>query len=90
MHEEALEPGDRLVLYSDGVVEAKDAVSGERFGIDRLVDFIARAEAAGEPVPETMRRLGHAVVKHQGDELQDDATQVLLEWHGGEMQKLLE
>jgi serine phosphatase RsbU (regulator of sigma subunit) len=90
VHEEALEPGDRLVLYSDGVVEALDVVSGERFGIDKLVDFIARAEAAGEPVPETMRRLGHAVVKHQGDELQDDATQVLLEWRGGEMQKLLE
>lgn len=25
--------------------------------------FITRAEAAGEPVPETMRRLGHAVVQ---------------------------
>ena len=90
MHEEALEPGDRLVLYSDGVVEAMDSASGERFGIDRLVDFIARAEAAGEPVPETMRGLGHTVVKHQGDELQDDATLVLVEWRGGEMQSLLE
>ena len=90
VHEEALQPGDRLVLYSDGVVEALDAASGQRFGIERLVDFIARAEAAGEPVPETMRRLGHAVVKHQGDDLQDDATQVLLEWRGGEMHKLLE
>ena len=89
VHEETLEPADRLVLYSDGVVEAKDALSGERFGIDRLMDFIARADAAGEPLPETMRRLGHAVVKHQGDELQDDATQVLLEWHGGELQNLL-
>ena len=41
-------------------------------------------------VCETMGRLGHAVVKHRGDELQDDATQVLLEWRGGEMQQLLE
>ena len=90
VHEEALEPGDRLVLYSDGVVEAFDAASGERFGIDRLVDFIARAEASGEPAPETMRRLGHAVVKHQGDELQDDATLVLVEWRGGELQQMLE
>jgi len=71
VHKEALEPRDRLVLYSDGVVEAMDATTGERFGIERLVDFVARAEAAGEPVPETMRRLGHAVVKHQGDELQE-------------------
>ncbi len=90
VHEEALEPGDRLALYSDGVVEAMHSESGERFGIERLVDFIARAEAAGEPVPETMRLLGHAVVKHQGDELQDDATQVLIEWRGGEMESLLE
>jgi serine phosphatase RsbU (regulator of sigma subunit) len=89
LHEEVLEPGDRVMLYSDGVVEAMDATTGERFGIRRLVDFVARAEAAGEPVPETMRRLGHAVVKHQGDELQDDATQVLLEWRGGELQNLL-
>jgi hypothetical protein len=89
VHEEVLEPGDRLMLYSDGVVEAVDATTGERFGVKRLVDFVARAEAAGEPVPETMRRLAHAVVKHQGDELQDDATQVLLEWRGGELQKML-
>jgi phosphoserine phosphatase RsbU/P len=89
VHEEVLEPGDRLMLYSDGVVEAVDAATGERFGVKRLVDFVARAEAAGEPVPETMRRLAHAVVKHQGDELQDDATQVLLEWRGGELQKML-
>ena len=89
VHEEVLEPGDRLVLYSDGVVEAKDPTTHERFGVERLVEFIARAEAAGEPVPETMRRLGHAVVKHQGDELQDDATLVLLEWHGSELENLV-
>jgi hypothetical protein len=89
VHEELLEPADRVVLYSDGVVEAKDPVTRERFGIERLVEFIARAEASGEPVPETMRRLGHAVVQHQGDDLQDDATQVLVEWRGGELEKLL-
>jgi serine phosphatase RsbU (regulator of sigma subunit) len=89
VHEEVLEPGDRLVLYSDGVVEAKDPITHERFGVERLVEFIARAEADGEPVPETMRRLGHAVVKHQGDELQDDATQVLLEWRGSELENLV-
>lgn len=58
VHKEVLEPGHRLVVYSDGVVEAMDATTGERFGIERLVDFVARAEAAGEPVPQTMRRLG--------------------------------
>jgi serine phosphatase RsbU (regulator of sigma subunit) len=33
VHEEALEPGDRLVLYSDGVVDAVDDWTGERFGV---------------------------------------------------------
>ena len=89
VHEEALEPGDRLILYTDGVVEAKNPTTGERFGIDRLVELIGRAEASGEPVPETMRRLGHAVVRHQGDELQDDAPQILVEWRGGELPSLL-
>src|SRR3954454_6106464 len=38
---ERLEPGDRLVLYTDGVTEARDD-KGEFFGIGRLVDFVAR------------------------------------------------
>jgi len=36
-----LHPGDVLVLYTDGVTEAMNAV-GEQFGLDRLDDVIAR------------------------------------------------
>jgi sigma-B regulation protein RsbU (phosphoserine phosphatase) len=36
-----LQPGDRLFLYTDGIVEAADAAE-EFFGEDRLKDFIAR------------------------------------------------
>jgi serine phosphatase RsbU (regulator of sigma subunit) len=74
-----LEPGDRLLLYSDGVVEARTA-HGEFFGEDRLVDFTRRAELAGLPAPETLRRLTAAVLAHQHGQLQDDATLVLLDW----------
>jgi serine/threonine protein phosphatase PrpC len=76
---EQLEPGDRLLLYSDGIVEARNA-HGEFFGEDRLVDFTQRAELAGLPAPETLRRLTAAVLAHQSGRLQDDATLVLVDW----------
>jgi serine phosphatase RsbU (regulator of sigma subunit) len=79
VHEEDLHPGDRLLAYTDGVTDAVSA-SGERFGVDRLVDFIHRALNDELPTPETARRLVRAVVDHQNEELQDDATAVILEW----------
>ena len=88
VHEESLEPGDRLLGYTDGVVEARDQV-GHPFGMDRLADFVLRAEAAGEPVPETMRRLAKAVLAHQHEVLQDDATHVLLGWLTDEPTRLV-
>jgi len=77
--QEQLEPGDWLLLYSDGIVEARNA-HGEFFGEDRLVDFTQRAELAGLPAPETLRRLTAAVLGHQSGRLQDDATLVLVDW----------
>jgi serine phosphatase RsbU (regulator of sigma subunit) len=80
--EEQLEPGDRVLLYTDGAVEGRTP-DGGLFGLPRLVDFIVQAEAAGEPISETMRRLSRALVDHQGGELRDDATLMLVEWRTG-------
>ena len=44
----SLQPGDRLVLFSDGVVEARDD-GGTFFGTDRLVDLLVRAELTDCP-----------------------------------------
>jgi serine phosphatase RsbU (regulator of sigma subunit) len=76
---EQLEPGDRLLLYSDGITEARDT-HGEFFGEHRLADFTRAAELAQLPAPETVRRLAAAVLAHQDGRLQDDATLVLVDW----------
>ncbi|MET9730137.1 PP2C family protein-serine/threonine phosphatase [Streptomyces sp. NPDC006458] len=78
---EQLEPGDRILLYTDGVIEARDA-RGQEFGLHRFTDFIIRHHADGLPVPETLRRLMRAVLSHHSGRLSDDATVVCLEWHG--------
>ena len=79
--EESLEPGDRLLLYTDGVVEARSA-DGQFFGLDGLTDLVIRQSAAGLPVPETLRVLGHAILDHHDGELRDDATTLFVEWSG--------
>lgn len=78
---EQLQPGDMLLLYTDGVTEARSP-DGEFFGVERLVDLVTRNLAAGLPAPETMRRVVHALLDHQAAELDDDATLLLVEWHG--------
>jgi serine phosphatase RsbU (regulator of sigma subunit) len=85
--ETRLEPGDRLVLYTDGITEARSP-DGEFFGEQRLADFISVAAAAGDPAPETVRRLMRHVLSHQADQLQDDASVVILEWRTGSERQL--
>jgi serine phosphatase RsbU (regulator of sigma subunit) len=82
-----LEPGDRLLLYTDGITEARSP-AGEFFGEQRLADFISSALAAGESAPETVRRVIRAVLSHQADQLQDDASIVVLEWLTGDARNL--
>jgi sigma-B regulation protein RsbU (phosphoserine phosphatase) len=76
---EVLQPGDRLLTYTDGIVEAR-ADTGEFFGVDRLIEFVTRTLAGRLPAPETLRRLVHAILAHQHEQLQDDATAALVEW----------
>jgi serine/threonine protein phosphatase PrpC len=79
---DSLEPGDLLLLYTDGLSEARDP-DGALFTIERLSEFIEREAAAGQTAPETLRRLRHAIIGRAATELRDDATALLLEWQGG-------
>jgi hypothetical protein len=85
---ESLEPGDMLLLYTDGLSEARRP-DGELFTVERLGEFIERQAAGGEPAPETLRRLREAIIgRHEGT-LRDDATALLVEWRRGGERRLL-
>ncbi|WP_166028801.1 PP2C family protein-serine/threonine phosphatase [Streptomyces chilikensis] len=78
VHEVVLEPGDRVLLYTDGVTEARRG--GDEFGLGRFTDFIIRSAAAGQRPAEILRLLMHDIVDHHGNKLSDDATILLIEW----------
>jgi serine phosphatase RsbU (regulator of sigma subunit) len=69
-----LEPGDRLMFLTDGVLE-RDAANAD----------IYRVLAAGrtDHPREAVQRLIQAAVQASGGELADDATALCLDWHGG-------
>jgi hypothetical protein len=76
-----LEPEDRLVFYTDGVVEARSP-TGETFGEERLAGAVMSSYSENHAASEAARRLMNAVVQHRGVTLSDDATVMILIWRG--------
>jgi sigma-B regulation protein RsbU (phosphoserine phosphatase) len=70
-----LQPGDRLVLYTDGITEPADD-SGDEFGMDRLAELFAGD--ATEPLETQYQNILQSVRHHANDKLTDDATLVLV------------
>ncbi len=77
-HTIPIEPGDMLVLYTDGVTEAMNRRHDE-YGLDRL---IAAVRAHGNlPIGDIMQAVRDDVAVFAGDEPQsDDITLLLLRW----------
>jgi serine phosphatase RsbU (regulator of sigma subunit) len=69
-----LEPGDRIVLLTDGMQE-RNAVN-----LDVAKALIDTADLHPR---EVVHRLGAAVLDETGGDLRDDATMVCLDWYGG-------
>ena len=76
---EQLEPDDAVVMYTDGIIEARDD-QGREFGLDRLSELLHRHLVEALPLPEIVRRVMKAVLRHQGGVLQDDATLLVVQW----------
>lgn len=78
---EHLQPGDRVLFFTDGVTETRSA-DGSEFGLLRLVDLLVRAAHDRSAPVETLRSLSAAILAHGDIGLGDDATLVMIEYHG--------
>src|SRR5262245_15911203 len=66
-----LSPGDRILLYTDGLVEARNA-GGEEFGEGRLIEILLR-QPQQDP-QELQERIVHSVTAFCDGAFQDDST----------------
>jgi serine phosphatase RsbU (regulator of sigma subunit) len=75
-----LGPGDTLLLYTDGVMEARDP-AGAPFGLERMAQVMrARLPATGDLLGDVLGAVGaHAA----GSPLHDDLTMVAVRWRPG-------
>ncbi|HET9793914.1 MAG TPA: SpoIIE family protein phosphatase, partial [Thermoanaerobaculia bacterium] len=72
-------PGDRLVFYTDGIIECRDAAD-DAFGFERFERILA--EHARSPLPVLREAILEAVRVHCSSAADDDRTLVLCERAG--------
>jgi sigma-B regulation protein RsbU (phosphoserine phosphatase) len=75
-----MQPGDSLLLYSDGLTDALNA-NGEEFGLPRIIETLraARAQSAGNIISAL-----EAAVQHHVRDVEpfDDLTMVVVKRAG--------
>jgi Stage II sporulation protein E (SpoIIE) len=83
VREHTLQPGDRMLCYTDGIIEAPVA-EGDSFGEDRLIRCInLLGEKPSEGVRADLGRLFRMFKQECGGRTRDDATLFMVEWRGG-------
>ncbi|HYP26556.1 MAG TPA: SpoIIE family protein phosphatase [Blastocatellia bacterium] len=70
-----LRPGDKILLFTDGVTEALDS-EGADFGEERLVELLIKNRGAS--ASEVQERLIEAISEFTGGSFTDDVTSVVL------------
>ena len=69
-----LEPGDRLVLFTDGITEIADA-RDEEFGEERLADLLRANRTLNAEAMQ--KRVMTAIAEFSGGNFHDDATLIV-------------
>ncbi len=72
-----LDPGDRILLYTDGLIEARNA-EGELFGIDRLAQEVGSCIAENLQGESLADRVFAAINRFQGAICRDDALLMMV------------
>jgi serine phosphatase RsbU (regulator of sigma subunit) len=78
---EDLEPGDSVLFYTDGVIEAHNP-GGDLFGVERLADLAGRHASDQVEPEEIVRLIVRSILEYKSDQLADDATLVMVRWAG--------
>lgn len=80
--EHRLRRGDRVLCFTDGLIE-EHLAGGKQFGLEQLMDVVARVGREETGVRAMVRTLSHTLKQARGGLTSDDATIFLVEWRGG-------
>ena len=70
-----LQPGDRLVFYTDGITEARNP-QGEEFGTARLAECVRGGRTL--PAEELKQEILRTALRHGDGRFEDDATVIVM------------
>ncbi|MFD5315899.1 PP2C family protein-serine/threonine phosphatase [Streptomyces sp. NPDC127098] len=88
VREHMLEPGDRVLCYTDGIIEER-LCDGAPFGEERLIDCVDRLGVEPtEGARAYLRRLSHTLRREREGHTSDDATLFMVQWRGGGPERL--
>jgi serine phosphatase RsbU (regulator of sigma subunit) len=74
IHSYHLQPGDRVLLYTDGLLESRNG-AGEFFRLDAEIGTLRRAESNDALVESLLQRLR----EHAGRDLDDDVALLVMQ-----------